>query len=117
MSALVRGALVVIGVLLMLAGLGVIAGLPGAGVIPGLELVGFGGFLVIVVAVERHRYRSEAAEPTNAPGGPGGGEPKGTKLEPRFRATAEAFIDPTTGVRMRVAVDSATGERRYLADE
>jgi hypothetical protein len=60
-SVLVRGALVVIGVVLMLAGVAVIAGLPGAGIIPGLELVGFGGFLVIVVAIERQRYRSEAA--------------------------------------------------------
>jgi hypothetical protein len=115
MSAFVRGALVVFGVLLMLLGLVVITGLPGAGPIPGLELVGFGAFLVIVVAIERQRYRSAAAEPTNAAPGPGGGEPTGTQLEPRFRVTDEAFIDPTTGIRMRVAVDPATGERRYLA--
>jgi hypothetical protein len=115
MSAIVRGALVVFGALLMLAGLAVIVGLPGGGAIPGLELVGFGAFLVIVVAIERQRYRSAAAEPMNAPPGPGGGEPAGAKLEPRFRVTDEAFIDPTTGIRMRVAVDPATGERRYVA--
>jgi len=116
MSAIVRGGLVVIGVLLMLVGLGLIAGVPCIGPVPGLELVGFGAFLVVVVAIERQRYRSAAAEPTNATPGPGGGEPAGTRLEPRFQATGEAFIDPTTGVRMRVAVDPATGERRYLQD-
>ena len=115
MSAIVRGALVVIGVLLMLGGLALIAGTPGVGPVPGLELVGFGAFLVIVVAIERQRYRSAAAEPTNAAPGPGGGEPAGAKLESRFRLTDEAFIDPTTGIPMRVAVDPATGERRYLA--
>ena len=116
MSAFVRGAMVMIGVLLMLSGLGLIVALPGVGPIPGLELVGFGAFLVIVVAIERQRYRSAAAEPTNAPPGPGGGEPAGARLEARFRVTSEAFIDPTTGVQMRVAVDPATGERRYVAE-
>lgn len=116
MSAIVRGAMVVVGVLLMLAGLGLIAAVPDLGPIPGLELVGFGAFLVIVVAIERQRYRSAAAEPTNAPPGPGGGEPAGSRLEPRFRVTSEAFIDPTTGVRMRVAVDPSTGDRRYVAE-
>ncbi len=115
MSSIVRGALVVLGVLLMLGGLAVIVGLPGDGAIPGLELVGLGAFFVIVVAIERQRYRSAVAETTNAPQGPGGGEPAGAKLEPRFRVTGEAFIDPTTGIPMRVAVDPATGERRYLA--
>ena len=115
MSAIIRGALVVLGVVLMLGGLALIAGAPGVGPVPGLELVGLGAFFVVVVAIERQRYRSEAAETTNAPQGPGGGEPAGVKLDPRFRVTDEAFIDPTTGIRMRVAVDPATGERRYLA--
>jgi hypothetical protein len=116
MSAIVRGALVAFGLLLMLAGIGVIAALPGAGAIPGLELVGFGAFLVVIVAIERHRYRSAAAERTNAPIGPGGGEPYGAPLEPRFRPTSEVFIDPTTGRRMRVVIDPANGERRYVAE-
>ena len=116
MSAIVRGVLVGLGVLLMLAGLAVIVAVPGFGAFPGLELVAFGAFLVIVVAIERQRYRSAAAETNNAPTGPGGGEPAGTRLEPRFRATDEAFIDPTTGIRMRVAVDPATGDRRYVAE-
>lgn len=117
MSVVVRGVLIGFGILLMLAGIGVIAALPGqAGAIPGLELVGFGAFLVVIVAIERHRYRSGAAEPTNAPAGPGGGEPAGTPLEPRFRPTSEVFIDPTTGRRMRVVIDPANGERRYVAE-
>ena len=116
MSALVRGGLVVIGILLMLAGLGVIAALPGINGVVGLELVGFGAFLVIVVAIERQRYRSAAAERSNEPVGPGGGEPPGSPLEPRFRPTSELFIDPTTGQRMRVVVDPKTGERRYVAE-
>ena len=71
---------------------------------------------MIVSRSSARRYRSAAAERTNALVGPGGGEPAGTKLEPRFRVTNEAFVDPTTGVRMRVAVDPATGERRYLPE-
>jgi len=113
MSALVRGALVVVGILLMLAGLGLITAAQLT--LPGLQLVAFGAFLVVVVALERSRYRSETAERSNATPGPGGGEPAGT-LEPRFRATSEVFIDPTSGHRMRVVVDPATGERRYVAE-
>ena len=116
MSSLIRGALIVVGILLMLAGLGVIAALPGVNGLAGLELVGFGAFLVIVVAIERQRYRSAAAERSNEPTGPGGGEPRGAALEGRFRPTTELFIDPTTGQRMRVVIDPTNGERRYIAD-
>jgi hypothetical protein len=116
MSALVRGTLVVIGVLIMLAGLAVITTLPGGDPISGLELVAFGALFVVAVAIERQRYRSEAAERSNGATGPGGGEPAGAALDPRFRPTTELFIDPTTGKRMRVLVDPKTGERRYLAE-
>jgi len=114
MSAFVRGGLVVIGILLMLGGLALI-GTGSELALAGLQLVAFGAFLVVVVAIERSRYRSEAAERSNAAPGPGGGEPSGM-LEPRFRPTAEVFIDPTTGLRMRVVVDPANGERRYVAE-
>jgi hypothetical protein len=114
MSAIVRGLIVVVGVLLMLGGIGSLA-LPGVGALGFLQLFGFGAFLVIVVAIERQRYRSDAAERTNASPGPGGGEPAGA-LEPRFRPSNEVFIDPTTGVRMRVVVDPSSGERRYVAE-
>ena len=116
MSALVRGTLVVTGVLIMLAGLAVITTLPGGDPISGLELVAFGALFVVAVAIERQRYRSEAAERSNGATGPGGGEPTGAALDPRFRPTTELFFDPTTGKRMRVLVDPKTGERRYLAE-
>ena len=115
MSAIIRGGLVVFGILLMLGGLVLIVS--GSGLaIPGLQLVALGAFLVVIVAVERSRYRSEGAERSNDSPGPGGGEPSGSPLEPRFRPTGEVFIDPTSGHRMRVVVDPASGERRYIAE-
>ena len=114
MSTVVRSLVVIGGILLMLLGIGSLA-LPGVGVIGFLQLFGFGAFLVIAVAIERQRYRSNAAERTNAAPGPGGGEPAGA-LDPRFRPTSEVFIDPTSGHRMRVVVDPTNGERRYVAE-
>jgi hypothetical protein len=113
-STFIRSGLVVLGLLSMLGGLAIIVGVSGAGFV-GLQLVGFGAFLVVIVLIERHRYRSETAERTRSEPGPGGGEPAGA-LEPRFRPTSEMFIDPTTGLRMRVAIDPASGERRYIAE-
>lgn len=115
MAAFVRGLIVVIGVLLMFGGLVLIVS-GSALALPGLELVAVGAFLVVVIAIERQRYRSDATEGTNATRGPGGGEPADGALEPRFRPTAEVFIDPTSGRRMRVVVDPASGERRYVAE-
>ena len=114
MSTIVRSLVVIGGILLMLLGIGALA-LPGVGVIGFLQLFGFGAFLVIAVAIERQRYRSGAAERTNAAPGPGGGEPAGA-IDPRFRPTSEVFIDPTSGHRMRVVVDPTNGERRYVAE-
>ena len=116
MGTVIRAALVLVGILAMLAGLLFVVGLPGPGSVVGLQLVAMGAFLVLVVTFERQRYRSAAAERTNAVVGPGGGEPSGSPLEPRFRPTGEVFIDPTTGHRMRVVVDPASGERRYVAE-
>ena len=115
MGTFVRGGLVVLGVVMMLGGLLVIVA-GGDDTFGGLWLVGMGAFLVVVVAIERSRYRSENAERSNATPGPGGGEPAGGALDPRFRPTAEVFIDPTTGRQMRVVVDPANGERRYVAE-
>jgi membrane protein implicated in regulation of membrane protease activity len=112
-STFIRVGLVVVGILLMLAGLALIVAVQLT--VPGLQLVAFGAFLVVVVALERNRYRSETAERSNASPGPGGGEQAGA-LEARFRATSEVFVDPTSGHRMRVLVDPATGERRYIAE-
>ena len=115
MGPIIRGGLIVIGICSMLGGLLLIVS--GSDIaLAGLQLVALGAFLVVIVVLERSRYRSDAAERTNATPGPGGGEPAGDQLEPRFRPTAEVFIDPTTGIRMRVVVDPANGERRYVAE-
>lgn len=116
MSSFVRGALIVVGILMMVGGLSIIVALPDFGTWAGLQLVAFGAFLVVVVAIERQRYRSAAAERGNDAPGPGGGEPSGAALDPRFRPTAEMFVDPTSGRTMRVVIDPATGERRYVAE-
>lgn len=115
MSVIVRAALVMAGIILMLVGLGILVRIPDILVI-GLQVFGFGAFLVVAVAIERARYRSNAAEKTNAAPGPGGGEPADGPLDPRFRMTNEVFIDPTSGHRMRVLVDPTSGERRYVAE-
>ena len=114
-STIVRAGLVVAGILLMLLGLGILGTMSDAALI-GLQVFGFGAFLVVAVAIERSRYRSDAAEKSNAMPGPGGGEPNEGRLDPRFRVTSEVFIDPTSGHRMRVLVDPASGERRYVAE-
>jgi hypothetical protein len=107
-----------------------VVGLGGLLIIGGLVAIAIGGWvawmglwsvvggLVIVGAIllERRRYRSSHAEPRAAEPGPGGGEPLDEPLEPRFTATTERFVDPTTGLAMRVYVDAASGERRYRAE-
>ena len=75
-----------------------------------------GAGVLIGLAIERNRYRSEAADRAFDPYGPGGGEPAGT-LEPRFEPTDERFVDPTTRQRMRVYLDRRSGERRYVAED
>jgi hypothetical protein len=115
MSAVVRIFLVVVGAFLIFAGL--VVALPGAiGEPAGLVWVFWGVLIIVAVALERQRYRSEVAERANAASGPGGGEAPGDPVEPRFRPTNEVFIDPTSGHRMRVLVDPASGERRYVAE-
>jgi hypothetical protein len=115
MSVVVRAGLVVAGIVLMLVGVTMLGTMQDVAII-GLQVFGFGAFLVIAVAIERSRYRSSAAEKSNAAPGPGGGEPADGALDPRFRMTSEVFIDPTSGHRMRVLVDPASGERRYVAE-
>jgi hypothetical protein len=115
----VRGILLVVGALVCLGGLVAIAagasGAPLDSSLAGLYAVALGGFLMIVAVLERTRYRSQAAEATNEPIGPGGGETIGP-VDPRFRPTDEVFVDPSTGLQMRVLLDSRTGERRYVAE-
>jgi hypothetical protein len=97
---------------MVLGGLGVTA----IGGVAGLWSVLFGAVMLILLAVERNRYRSEAAEHAFEPTGRGGGEPTAT-LDGRFRPSPETFVDPTTGQRMRVYVDGGTGDRRYVAED
>ncbi len=116
MSGAIRTLLLVLGTALFLAGVVTLAGFGLAGFVGGLWLVGSGGALLIAGLFERNRYRSTAADGTDQPVGPGGGEPSGA-LEPRFVPTQEVFIDPTSGRRMRVFSDPRSGERRYLAED
>ena len=113
-ESLVRGAVVVFGALMILGGLAGIT-LGGQSAAAGVWGVVVGGVLVIAALIERTRYRSEHADRSNEPPGPGGGEPAGS-LDARFRPTDEVFVDPTTGRRMRVLTDPRTGERRYMAE-
>ncbi len=97
--------------LLLLAAFAVTAaGVPSAALLPALA----GGVIIVAVVLERTRYRSEAAERMGLDPGPGGGEDR--TVDPRFRPTAEVFLDPTSGRLMRVWVDAGTGERRYVAE-
>jgi hypothetical protein len=103
------------GLLLTILGLSMLGSGNAAGV--GLYPLFLGLGLIVAAAIERVRYRSTEAEGSAAEPGPGGGEPPGTALDQRFRPTEERFIDPTTGIRMRVWLDPIAGERRYLAEE
>jgi hypothetical protein len=103
------------GLLLTVLGLSMLGAAEAPGV--GLYPLFLGLALIVAAAIERTRYRSEASEVSAAEPGPGGGEPSGTALDPRFRPTEERFVDPTSGVRMRVWLDPIAGERRYLAEE
>ena len=80
----------------------------------GLWSIVAGAVVVLAVVLERSRYRSEAAERSDAAPGPGGGEPSVPGAP--FRPTDEVFLDPTSGHRLRVYLNPATGERRYHAE-
>jgi hypothetical protein len=109
----VRGLIAVACVGLFCLGLYLLFVGDGAAVAGIWPLVAGGGGLIAVV-LERQRYRSEAADRSNEPPGPGGGEP--AALPPQFQATEERFVDPTRGRVMRVFLDERTGERRYRAE-
>jgi hypothetical protein len=102
----------VVSLLLLVSGLAVLA-LGGVAGISGLWLMVLGAAGLIAVAFERTRYRSEADERSWDPAGGADEAP----LDPRFRATEERFVDPTTRRRLRVWSDASTGERRYRLDE
>ena len=114
LTATTRLAVAVVATLMLLGGLGLIA-FGGSAAPSGLWPVIAGAVILVALAIERNRYRSEDAERSFESAGPGGGEPAGL-LDPRFRRTDETFVDPTTGVAMRVFVDRGNGERRYVAE-
>src|SRR4051794_25236542 len=92
LTATTRLVVVAVATLMLLGGLGLIA-IGGAATGSGLWLVVLGAAALIALAIERNRYRSEAAERSFESAGPGGGEPTG-RLDPRFRRTDETFVDP-----------------------
>ena len=115
LGILVRGVIVVVGLVLMLGGIVATREIPDIG-LGGLWGALIGAVMVVAVAAERQRYRSGTAERSGGVAGPGGGEAANTPVESRFRPTAEVFVDPTSGHRMRVLVDPISGERRYVAE-
>ena len=66
---------------------------------PGIQLAVVGGLGIAIALFEQLRYGSD---PPRSPG---------------LRPTDERFIDPTTGRRMRVWIDPASGERSYHPDD
>jgi hypothetical protein len=114
MLATARVILAFVGAITVVLGLGLIvtAGERSSGLI----VILVGGAVLIAVLYERSRYRSSDADRRNDSPGPGGGEPVGA-LPPGFRATTEVFVDPSSGRRMRVYLQPATGDRRYMAED
>ena len=113
----VRIVVLVLGAVALVVGLVLVLGGGPDGVMAGAWLVVSGSIVLLAVAFERTRYRSEQAERTSAPPGPGGGETAEAHMEPRFRPTDEVFVDPTSRRRMRVWLDPVRGERRYRAED
>jgi hypothetical protein len=102
----------------VLGALMVVAGIVALGIgqwAGGLWAIVAGAIVVVAVVLERSRYQSAAAERSADAPGPGGGE-HSRPVAP-FRATGELFVDPTSGARLRVYVNPATGERRYYAED
>jgi hypothetical protein len=102
-------------VVMAAGGLAAIATGEAGGAVAGIILIACAVPLGVGALYERARYRSGADRDAPSPSGPGG-VPSTEPLEPRFRPTGELFVDPSSGRRMRVYVDGATGERRYRAE-
>ena len=113
--ALARGLVGAFGVLLLIGGIATAAVVgPGGDLVAALTLFVPGAVIIAAVILERTRYRSLSAERSGDGHGPGGGETD--RPDGRFRPTGERFLDPTTGVLMRVWLDPATGEQRYVPE-
>ncbi len=105
------------GVTMCAAGLAVMSATGGGAFITGLWIGAVGVVVIVGTLIERVRYRSEATDRRGDPAGRAGGEPSGTRLEPRFRRSDEVFVDPTSSQRMRVWTDPTSGERRYVPED
>ena len=106
-----------LGLAMVVGGLAILAYAGPVGSITALCLIGIGIAFMIGTLIERVRYRSEATDRSGEPHGPGGGEPTGAPIEPRFRRSDEVFIDPTSSRTMRVWIDPGSGDRRYVAED
>jgi hypothetical protein len=91
--------LVVAGVGMLLVLIGVLGPLDsGYPIGDGMWVVLIGAVLVLVSVLEQVRYRLSSGS------------------SGRLRPTAERFVDPTTGQRLQVWIDPASGERSYVPD-
>ena len=113
MGAVVRGLIVVVGILYVVGGLFLIVAIPSIWTI-GLWCLGNGVFIAVVLSRERPRYGSTSRRQATSDGVQRSAGTESPALDPRFQATAEAFIDPTSGDRITVYIDPSTGERRYV---
>jgi hypothetical protein len=113
LTQLIRAAAFAVGALLFLGGLAEIS-LGGPDVVSGVWAVAIAAAIMVAAVLQRSGYRSEAAERSHATPGPGGGETG--PMEPRFAPMNEVFLDPSSGLLMRVYEDSRSGERRYRAE-
>ena len=122
LSQVLRGVLGIAGGLGFLFGLVVIAAGEPVG---GSWLLIPSATLILIALYEQTRYRAHpeegAAGGSGPPPGPPwsvrppGGPPPGPGTG-RYERTDEVFEDPTTGRRLRVWFDPATGDRRYLPE-
>ncbi|MFI5258747.1 MAG: hypothetical protein ACHQ01_03950 [Candidatus Limnocylindrales bacterium] len=109
----IRALAFILGGLIFLGGLAEL-GVPGGDAGAGVWAILIGAAIMVAAVLQRSRYRSDSAERDHTDPGPGGGEMG--SMEPRFLATTEIFMDPTSHHLMRVYVDPRTGERRYRAE-
>lgn len=96
MHQIVRLLVVVVATLMLLGG---VAAMIGGLRLEGLYVAALGAAGLLVVALERQRY--------------GAGRREREAGVEHHRPTDEVFIDPTTGQRTRVWIDSRSGERSY----
>lgn len=107
LSALLRGVLGAAGALGFLLGIVVILLKEPVG---GIWILVPSVVLILVALYEQGRYRASAQ---GSPGSPGTGGAPAPPPAGRYQRTDEVFDDPTTGRRVRVWFDPATGDRRY----